>query len=153
MVKNELYLSRITINVSRFVGYLYTARLAKTVLVNILPRLLEQFKPSTGPEPKLVHVSPFLVNAFNGETKRIYSYAPCRNEEFIKCHAPPRPVILEGTFYFGFHKQVLTSGELLGHITERGSMCFDFMSQKVCIEVLSVDVYNANSRGRELASR
>ncbi|MEM1612415.1 MAG: CRISPR system precrRNA processing endoribonuclease RAMP protein Cas6 [Desulfurococcaceae archaeon] len=155
MVKNELYLSRVTINVSRFVGYLYTAKLAKTVLVNILPGLLEHFKPSTGPKPKLVHISPLYINSHDGKTRCIYSYALCKGEDLIKCNESPKPVVLEGTynFYFGFHTQVLTPGELLSSITERGSMCFNFMSQRVCTEIMSVDIRNEYTRGRELARK
>ncbi|MEM4562070.1 MAG: CRISPR system precrRNA processing endoribonuclease RAMP protein Cas6 [Desulfurococcaceae archaeon] len=152
---NDLYSSKLTINVSQVVGYFYTAKLAKTILVNIVPGLLEHFKPSTGPEPKLVHVSPLYVNSRDGKTRCIYSYAPCRNNELVKCTEPPKPVVIEGTyhFYFGFHTKVLTPGELLSKVAERGSMCFNFMSQKACVEIVSVEVLNESTRSKELARR
>lgn len=136
MAVNELYLSKVSVSVSRFTGFMYTAEPTKTILINAVEKLAEQFKPRRGLEPKLIHITPLYSKAKDGRTVCIYSYVSCRpSRRIIKCEGSPQPVILDGEyhFYVGFHTNVLAVDEFLRGVVERGNSCIDFMSQKVCI--------------------
>lgn len=107
MMKNKHYLFKLTINVSRSVDYLYTAKLITTMLITTLPRLLEPLSSHLLVRTKACSHFTFLINSRNGKTNCIYNYDLYKSREFVECHTPSRLDILEANyhFYFGFHTQ------------------------------------------------
>lgn len=145
---------RLNAHISRFIGFIYSSKLVKTIFININDKLTELFKPITGSEPKLIHVSPLYANSDGGKVTCIYSYVDCgKGGGFIKCNGPPKPVLIDGEyfFYIGFHEKALNPGDLLDKLMVKQSFCTEFMSQKTCIEIHRVDLMDANTLGLEVA--
>lgn len=148
----EVSLIRVSLRVSGFKGYLFTGKFAKTIVARALPQLLGFFEPSKGPAPKLLHVSP-LYRLVGGGVECVYSYANCRGRRLVKCTGEPVPVFLDGDyhFYLGLHKSVINYAEAVSALAGAGG-CFEFMGQRVCVEVSEVAYFDAVALGREVAS-
>lgn len=141
-------------NVRNFSGYLFTGKLIKSVLIRACPRLEDAFKPSKGPEPKLVHISP-LYHVEEGKIRCLYSYALCKSSGvLIKCEGRPKPVVLDGNYYFylGFHESVTSLSAMLDALLNYRE-CFEFMDQRVCVDVREVHVYDPYTVSLDLARR
>ena len=152
MSLNELELIKVNVYVNGFYGYLYTSRLVKTVLIRALPKLEEYFKPIKGPMPKLIHITP-LYESSKGDVECIYSYAVCKGRRsLVKCTGPPSIIELNGEyhFYIGLHRSLIRSVDLVSELLSY-SECFEFIKQKVCVEVRGLDVVNAHVLGGEIA--
>jgi len=153
-LSSRLALIRVDVRVSGFYGYLYTSRLVKTTLIRACSKLEEHFKPTKGPVPKLLHITPLYRRA-NGGVECVYSYAECRGRwGVVKCRGEPSVVELSGDYYFyiGLHESVVRSVDVISSLLNYAE-CFEFIKQRVCVELRGLDVINPASLARELASR
>lgn len=151
----KINLLRVFVEIDSFKGILFTGKLVKSILIRACPWLEESFKPSKGPVPKLLHVSPLFRVTGNRGIECVYSYARCKQRGyFVKCDGPPIPVVLGGNyyFYFGFHEFSTSSSKVLDALLSYRD-CFEFMGQRVCIGVEGLDVYNPHSVSLDLARR
>jgi len=150
----KLALIKVTLSVNGFYGYLYTSRLVKTILIRAYSKLEEHFKPTKGPIPKLLHITP-LYRRVNGGVECIYSYAECKSRRgLVKCSGPPVTVELSGDYYFyiGLHESVVRSVDVISALLNYAE-CFEFIKQKVCVEVRELDLTSPEITSREIASR
>ncbi len=151
----KLALLKTHVNLYGFSGYLFSGKLVKTILIRSAPRLEELFTPITGSMPKLLHISPLYRVKSNGETECIYSYAICNKAgTYVKCIDELKPVTLNGRyhFYVGFHQSVENVTNVLNALLNY-SECFEFMNQKVCVEIVEIVAWNAVELGRNLATK
>jgi len=79
---------------------LFSGRLVKSFIVDANPNYKPLFAKTSGPEPKLIHVSP-LFRVENGRIRCIYSQVKCNPKDIC---TKPNPVQVKGryTFYVGF---------------------------------------------------
>jgi len=150
---SKLKLIRVDLRVSGFYGYLYTSRLVKTILIRALPTLEDYFKPSKGPVPKLIHVTP-LYRSSNSGVDCVYSYAVCKSRPLIKCTGPPSIVELNGEYFFytGIYESSLRSIDIISALLNYAE-CFEFIKQKICVEVGKLEVVDSHILGVEVAER
>ncbi|MEM1675282.1 MAG: CRISPR system precrRNA processing endoribonuclease RAMP protein Cas6 [Desulfurococcaceae archaeon] len=155
MSLEKLFLSKITVNVSRFSGYVYTAKISKTIVIKIDRRLREFFKPIKGSKPKLIHITPFYFKTDSDRTVCLYSYIKCRSRNIVKCEGYPQIVQLDGRYYFffGFHTSIVKPEDFLNKAIQYGNDCFEFMSQKLCVEIESIEIIDAYKLGVEVAEK
>ncbi|MEM4004483.1 MAG: CRISPR system precrRNA processing endoribonuclease RAMP protein Cas6, partial [Desulfurococcaceae archaeon] len=151
----KLALLKTHVNVFGFTGYLFSGKLVKTILIRSIPRLEELFKPTAGSMPKLIHISPLYRVKNDGEIECVYSYAVCRETSaYVKCVDALKPITLNGRYHFhiGFHQSVEKVTDVLNALLNY-SECFEFMNQKVCVEIAEIEAWNAVELGRNLAIR
>lgn len=151
---SKLALIRVDVRVDGFYGYLYTSRLVKTILIRAYKPLEEHFKPTKGPVPKLVHITP-LYKSRGDSVECVYSYAECRSRRgLVKCTGPPTLVELSGDYYFyiGLYESVARGVDIISALLNYAE-CFEFIKQNVCVEVRGLDFTNPTTLGREIASR
>lgn len=151
----RLVFTRIHVDVHNFAGFLYTGKLVKTIFINACPATKRLFEPLMGSAPKLLHLSPLYRVREDGKVECLYSYALCRDmrKPIIRCHGPPRPVSLDGGyfFYFGFHSSLMDPFEFVNAIANHSS-CFEFMNQRVCVDVREVEIYDPIEISRDIVS-
>lgn len=151
----KLVLTRVYVDVHHFAGFLYTGKLVKTILINAYPIMKKLFEPSRGSAPKPLHVSPIYRVKEDGRVECLYSYAICRDKgkPIIKCEGPPRPVILDGSyfFYFGFHSSLIDPFEFVNAIVDHSS-CFEFINQKICVSIREVEIYDPTEISKDIVS-
>lgn len=150
-----LKLVRVSVFINGFYGYLYTGRLVKSILIKAYPILDEHFKPSKGPVPKLIHISPLYRVNSSGDVECIYSYAMCKSRRrLVKRTGPPSIVELNGNYYFyiGLYESLVKSIDVVSALLNY-SECFEFIKQKICVEVRELEVIDAHILGSEIANK
>lgn len=142
----------ITSTISRFTGYLYTGKLAKTIIMRANPAMRSHFEPIKGSAPKLIHVSPLYRVNERGKIECIYSSAICRDDSpIVKCDGPPKPVLIDGLyhFYLGIHTSTIDISSLINSLINYNE-CFEFMNQHICVEVISLAIENPFEASRKI---
>lgn len=151
----KLVLTRIYVDIHHFAGFLYTGKLVKTIFINAYPATKRLFEPLRGSVPKLLHISPLYRVREDGKVECLYSYAICRNRSkpIIKCDGPPKLISLNGSyfFYFGFHSSLMDPFELVNAIAGY-SGCFEFINQKICVNIRQVEIYDPSEISKEIIS-
>jgi len=152
-IDHRLTLIRVGVRVTGFYGYLYTSRLVKTLLIRAYPILEEYFKPTKGPVPKLLHITP-LYRGISGGVECVYSYAECKSSRrLVKCTGAPNIIELNGDYYFyiGLYEGLIRSINVVSSLLNYAD-CFEFIKQKVCVEIKGLEVFNSIVLGREIAN-
>lgn len=136
-----MQLLRVRVNLApakRIARRMYTAKLVKRLLIAAYPALEEWFRPSSGPRPKLLHITPLYIE--NGKRKTI--------------HYTDRVEPGAYTFYMGFAEELLDHYTLYEHLL--GLQRTSFAGATVYVEVFEisrVDVYAAAAAAAESARR
>jgi hypothetical protein len=131
ILTSSLALIRVGVGVRGFYGYLYTGRLVKTLLIRAYPQLEDWFKPSKGPVPKLIHITP-LYKSRGDKVECIYSYANCKSSRrLIKCAESPTIIELNGDYYFyiGLYESGIKGIDIVSKLLNYVE-CFEFIKQK-----------------------
>jgi len=154
ILTSSLALIRVGVGVRGFYGYLYTGRLVKTLLIRAYPQLEDWFKPSKGPVPKLIHITP-LYKSRGDKVECIYSYANCKSSRrLIKCAESPTIIELNGDYYFyiGLYESGIKGIDIVSKLLNYVE-CFEFIKQKVCVEIESIEVVNPLIPAGDIARR
>lgn len=151
----RLALIRVYVNIGEFKGYLYTGKLVKSILIRAYPDIRDLLEPVKGPVPKPIHISPLYTLDQSGRKRCIYSYAVCRERSpLVRCNGPPSLVELDGVYFFyvGLHESIVKPGVLIDSL-HGFSECFEFMDQRVCVDVVRLDVSDAYIASQDLVEK
>jgi len=154
VLPSGLALIRVGVRVAGFYGYLYTGRLVKSLLIRAYSQLEDWFKPSKGPVPKLIHITP-LYKSRGDKVECIYSYADCKSSrKLIKCVESPTIIELNGDYYFyiGLYESGIKGLDIVSKLLNYVE-CFEFIKQRVCVEIESIEVVNPLIPAGEIARR